>query len=344
MNLFKHCKYLVLIPLISQSMACGESSNYKSINGFVQGTTYQITYNDPKGRDLKPEIEHLLSDFDNSLSIYNPHSTVTAVNNSKRADTIKLENWFVDCFRMAQTVSEQTDGYFDITVKPLTTAYGFAEIDNDKPSISSQMRDSLLKITGYKLLTLTSDNRLIRRTPGVQLDFNAIAKGYSVDLVAAKLETLNIKDYLVEIGGEIFCKGRSSKGENWTVGIDKPFEGNFTPGQDLQAVIMMLSGRGLATSGNYRKFKTNDKGEKITHTINPLTGESVVHTLLSATIIGPSTAIADAYATACMVGGLEWSNKLLAKHHELEGYLIYTDSTKQFKVSVTRNMVRRIKK
>lgn len=334
---------LLSFVVILLSTACKPKALYLTINGFVQGTTYQITYNDPKHRDLKPEIELLLSEFDSTMSIYNPSSMVSIINNSNQADTIRLNPWFIECFDLSQNISVATGGYFDVTVKPLTTAYGFAEVDGNNHAITDKTRDSLLQITGYELISISDSERIVRDMPGVQLDFNAIAKGYSVDLVARKLDELGVTDYIVEIGGEIFCRGVNHNGTDWNIGIDKPFEGNVIPGNDLQTVVA-LSGKGLATSGNYRKFKTNDAGQKVTHTINPITGESVTHTLLSATIIADNTATADAWATACMVGGLDWSTLTLANQPTLEAYLIYAGPNGEFRVFTTKNLNHRIKK
>lgn len=185
------------------------------------------------------------------------------------------------------------------------------------------MIDSLMQFIGMDKVKI-ENGKVIKANPGIQLNFNAIAQGYTSDVIAREFDKRGINNYLVEIGGEIFCKGKNSKGELWSIGIDRPEEGNFVAGEYLEGVVL-LSGRGLATSGNYRKF-TEENGEKYSHTIDPRTGYPVKNKLLSATVIAPDAMTADGLATYFMVVGLEEAKEFLAAHKEIDAYLIYSDS------------------
>lgn len=171
--------------------------------------------------------------------------------------------------------------------------------------------DSLLRFVGYRKIAVDG-GRLRKEDPRMQLDLNSIAQGATSDYIAAYFDSLGLTDYIVEVGGEIFCRGSNAEGKPWRVGIDRPAEGNVLPGADLETVIG-LSGQGLATSGNYRKFYTDDKGRKIVHTINARTGEPVISNLLSVTVVGPTATLADAYGTVCMILGLEKSKEFLGR-------------------------------
>lgn len=306
-----------------------DSKNYQTVDGFAQGTTYHMVYYDPQGRDLRDSITSLLEDFDFTLSTYNPNSLISRINNNDI--TAHPNKWFEECFELSKEISEQTDGAFDITVGPLVKAY---RIGTSNPRIPTQGElDSLMQFVGFHKVQLEG-GKLLKDDPRICLDMNAIAQGYSSDLIGAMFDSLGVKDYMVEIGGEILCRGANPKGDMWRVGIDRPTEGNMVPGQDLQGIIT-LTDRALVTSGNYRKFALDAAGRKVTHTIDPHTARPATHNLLSATILAPTAAVADGYATACMVIGLERSRELLAKIPDLDGYLIYTDNEGNMKVYST---------
>lgn len=317
---------------------CGETRrSYTVIDGFAQGSTFHIVYYDSLGRDLRPEIEEFLEAFDQSLSVYNPNSLLSRINRND-PDAVPDE-WFTECFAISQQISEQTGGIFDITVRPLVQAYKIG-LGDSAHVLTQHEIDSMLQFTGFRKVRI-EDGRLIKDDPRIELDFNAIAQGYSADLTGKLLESHGIHNYLVEIGGEIICKGRNRDGNEWRVGIDKPFEGNTTPGKDLQTIIR-LTDAGLVTSGNYRKFAFDEQGNKVTHTLDPFTGKPARHSLLSATIIAPTSAIADGYATACMALGLEKSIELMNRRPELEAYLVYGDEQGAMAVWMTESMRRRI--
>ncbi len=329
---------LLGIGCVSQG-GSGEGSSYTTVDGFTQGSTYHIVYNDPQGRDLRTPIEELLEDFDNSMSVYNPSSLLTRLNRNDPAAV--PDRWIAECLAIARRISDDTDGAFDITLRPLIEAYRIGS--DDTPRLLSQREiDSIRVFTGYRKARIEG-GRLVKSDPRLALDFNAIAQGYSADLMGAMFDSLGVADYLVEIGGEILCRGRNPQGGEWRVGIDRPIEGNLVPGEELQT-ILKLSDRGLVTSGNYRKFAYDENGNKVTHTIDPHTLRPAVHNLLSATIIAPTAAVADGYATACMVLGLERSKALLARHPELEGYLVFGLPDGSMGVYATPNLAKRISK
>lgn len=313
--------------------ACGEADKSGQeltvIDGFAQGGTYHIVVKSDRPREIKHEIDSLFQVVDNSMSLYNPNSLLSRIN---RNETDVLDPFIIDCINTAQQVSVLSDGLYDITIKPLTSAYGFAgDSVVQHPNV-----DSLLPLIGYQKISI-QEGRLVKADPRMQLDLNSIAQGATSDFIASYLEKQGIHDYIIEIGGEIFCRGTNALGEPWRVGIDRPTEGNITPGADLQVVIG-LSGQGLATSGNYRKFYTDDQGRKIVHTINPKTGQPVISNLLSVTIVASTAAWADAYGTMCMVMGLEASKTFLATHPQIQAYMIYSDEAGNYQTYVTPSL------
>jgi len=285
------------------------------INGLAQGTTYHITYFDKKNRNFKPEIDKLLSDFDKSVSLYDTASIISRVNNNDK--NVVLDRYFMHCYNKSMEVSKATDGAFDVTVGPLVNGWGFSF--KGKARMDSAMVDSLLHFIGYPLVEMKK-GKIIKKDPRVKLDFNALAQGYSVDLVADLLNSKNVSNYIVEIGGEVYAKGKKSNGDYWKVGIEKPID---NPAEDnpLKAIVR-IENKALNTSGNYRKFYI-ENGVRYSHEINPKTGYPAHNSLLSATVLADNCMTADAYATAFMVMGLEKTIKFLEVHPELSAYLIY---------------------
>lgn len=296
-----------------------ESGPYLSISGFTQGTTYHMTYQSPNSdsADLQAEIDALLAIFDQSLSTYIDSSNISKINMNM---TDLTDPYFDAVFNESKRVYKLSDGAFDITVGPLIDAWGFGP--GEKMEMSEELIDSLLQYIGMKKVSV-EDGIIIKKHPQTRLDVNAIAQGYAVDIVCEYLEKQKIVNYMVEIGGELRTKGVSEKKIAWRVGIDKPYYGNQLPGQSLQAVVS-LSGKALASSGNYRKYYEVD-GKKIVHTLDPRTGLTRMSELLSVTIITDKCITADAYATTCMVLGLEAGIDFIEKQENTEALFIYTD-------------------
>jgi thiamine biosynthesis lipoprotein len=317
---------LLVVFLISHSHKKGE---YMQIAGFTQGTTYHITYESKSREDLKTSIDSLLADFDRSLSTYLPTSLISRLN--KNEPGLHADKKFSDVFITSYEVYKKTDGAFDITVAPIVNALGFGT-SKDTLNVDSTMIDSLLQYVGMEKVMLQGDT-LVKTNSHVTLDVNALAQGYSVDVVVDYLENRKIRNYMVEIGGEIRARGKNDQGEYWRIGIDKPVEGNEIPGTELQSIVK-LNDRALATSGNYRKFYEKN-GIKYVHTINPKTGYPVISNLLSATVVARDCITADAYATAFMVMGVDRSIRFLNENQFLDAYLIYSDEKGNFKVFYT---------
>ncbi len=311
-------KKILLVPFLFllTLMSCrGERVEKHIIRGFAQGTTYNIVYLDSHQSVNKSDIANILNDFDLSCSLYKETSLLNKINS--RESCVMDEN-IKNCINLSLQISKESDGIYDITVKPLIEAYGFAA----KNGLKHVNVDSLIQFVGYEKIKISGDT--ISLPKGVEIDLNSIAQGYSVDIVSRFFDEKGIENYLVEIGGEIFCRGKNFSGDNWRIGIDKPIDGNINPGENMQTTIPLESGRGLATSGNYRKFHYDENGERVNHTINPHTGKSATTNLLSSTIIASSAALADGYATMSIAMGAERAIKFFKKHPEIGVYIVYS--------------------
>lgn len=309
---------LVLV-LLSSCRPKAEQADYSRNSGKVYGTFYSIVYQHPEGKDLQTEIDARFAEFDLSMSTFNPNSVITRINTNDAE--VRADDYFKAMYRQAAEVSEITNGAFDITVAPLVNAWGFG--------FGKQQRDStpdiaaLLKITGFRKIKLEND-RLIKSDQAMMLDASAIAKGQASDVIGQLLEAHGCRNYMVEIGGEVACKGVNPKGEKWRIGIDKPVDDPANETPELQTIVA-ISGVGLATSGNYRQFYYRE-GKKYAHTIDPRSGYPVNHQLLSATVIASTCMKADAYATAFMVLGKDSALTICRKFDDMDCYLIYTDA------------------
>ena len=288
---------------------------YQHNSGMVFGTTYNITYQ----CDSNPHnsIIRELEKVDEALSPFNKKSVITAVNNNH---DIEVNDMFADVFLLAQKISDDTSGDFDITVAPLVNAWGFGFKNGTQPT--KHNIDSLKNIIGYKKVRLEG-RKVVKKDKRLMLDCSSIAKGYGSDVVARFLQKRGVKNYMVEIGGEIVTKGISPKRVPWKIGVTRPVDDSLSVSKELQSVINVTD-KAMATSGNYRNFYYKN-GKKYAHTIDPHTGYPVQHNILSATVIADNCATADAYATAFMVMGLEKAQKLLERHPELMAYFIYSD-------------------
>ena len=316
----------ILIILAFITSSCKDKKPvFDNFTGFTQGTTYSIVYDNKKNikpEELKVKVEKILPDFDMSLSLYKDSSIISRIN---RNEEVVVDSFFTEVFIKSALISEMTGGAFDITVGPLVKAWGFGP-DAHK-NFTESKRDSLLNLVGMSKVSLIN-GRLIKSDPRMYLDVNAIAQGFSVDVICSYFDNLGIRNYLIEIGGEVRAKGTKA-GALWRIGIDKPEDNNMSPGQTLEAIIK-ISDKALATSGNYRKFYIED-GIKYSHEIDPKTGYPAKNTLLSVSILADDCAMADGIATACMVMGKEKTIGFLASHPELEAYLVYSDENGNFK-------------
>ena len=297
------------------------------IEGNAQGTTYHITYFDTQNRNLQPEIEKILKDFDKSVSTYIPNSIISRINSNQK--NVIVDKYFKACFNKAKVVWKNTNGAFDPTVYPLVNAWGFGP--GKKQKIEKAKIDSMLQFVGFELIKLKG-NHVVKKDPRVAIDFNAFAQGYSVDVISEFLNSKGINSYIVEIGGEVYAKGRKPDGSNWTIGIEKPID-NKESENPLKAVVK-LENLAIATSGNYRRFIIED-GIKYAHHIDPKTGYPTKNNLLSASVFSNECISSDANATGILVLGLEKAKVFLQKHPELQAYLIYSDENGKYQIYET---------
>lgn len=325
---------LVLVVLVFFSCHGREKKEKIHFWGEAQGTYYSIIYYAADTIVSQNEIDSLLKEFDMVASLWQYNSLISRLNRNETSDA--GHPWFQEMFKLSQQVSEQTSGAFDITVGPLVNAWGFGF--KNRIELTQAMIDSIMRFVGYRLVEMENGN-LKKSHPNIQLDLNAIAAGYAVDLLGKFLEVHGITDYLIDLGGEIRIRGYKPGREKWIIGIEKPAEAADSD-RILQTMIKATD-ISVATSGNYRKFYVKD-GVRYSHTIDPSTGYPVTHTLLSATVIASSTALADAYATAFMVMGLEKSKQFLEKNQGLEAYLIYSDESGNMKIYSTPGLKRLI--
>lgn len=324
---------LVFLVLGTMYIAYEEHTTpYQKNSGKIFGTYYNITYKNNK--DLGDEIVKELQKVDNSLSMFNEKSTIAAVN---RGDDVEVDELFEKVFNLAEKVSEDTDGAFDITVAPLVNAWGFGFKSGAEPTKASI--DSIMQYVGYKSVTL-NNKHIKKQNPQTMLDCSAIAKGFGCDVVAKYLLDKGIENFMIEIGGEVVVSGQNSKKKPWNIGINKPTEDSLSSNNELQDIIS-ITDKAMATSGNYRNFYYKD-GKKYAHTIDPKTGYPVQHSILSATVFAPSCAKADAYATSFMVMGLEKAKEVLVRRKNLDAYIIYSDEKGQNQVWMSESLKKKI--
>ena len=306
--------FLAIGTVIILSESKQGNPEYRTAQGLVFGTRYNITY--LYNADLQPDIDYTLALVDSALSMFNPESTISAVNSSESIQV--TDTMFLKVFRRAMEISRMTNGAFDITVAPAVNAWGFGFKHSE--NISQSTIDSLLEITGYWKIH-EQDGLITKDDPRIMLDCSAIAKGFGTDMVADMLRSKGICDFMVEVGGEIVVSGQNPKGKLWNIGISKPVDDSLSVNNELQTVIPVTD-IAMATSGNYRNFYVKD-GRKYAHTIDPHTCTPVSHSLLSATVFASDCATADALATSMMVMGLDSAQALCARHPEIRAYFIY---------------------
>ncbi|WP_408030273.1 FAD:protein FMN transferase [Tenacibaculum xiamenense] len=314
---------LAVILVVLNFGACNKKVEKKvkkeeitKLEGAIFGTTYHIKYLDTI--NYQKSIDSLFNLMNNSLSTYIPTSDISRIN---RGDTtVVVDDLFVEVFDKAKKIYNETDGYFDPTIGRLIDAYGFGS-GKEKKNLSQEEIKELMAGVGFNKVSLKG-RKVYRENDNIEFNVNAFAKGYGIDVVGRFLETKGIQDYLVEIGGEIRARGKK-KDKAWKVAIEKP---NVDGTRSLQKVIE-LNNESMATSGNYRKYKVNEKGEKIVHTVNAKTGLASESNLLSVSVrMKGDCADVDAYATAFLAMGLEETKKFLQSHPELKVVLLYNDA------------------
>ena len=301
--------------------------------GYAQGTTYHISYLDTRESLYKVQVDSILNVIDFAMSTYNKDAEISIFNSADT--TLTIGKHFQEVLQRSIEISKLTQGDFDVTVGPLVNAWGFGA----DPTVKGDVKpEEILDQVGYQKIQLNG-TQLSKTHPNLKLDVNAIAQGYSVDVIGAFLESKGVTDYMVELGGEIRCNGRNADNNLWRIGIDKPSE--EIQEERFQAIVN-IDNRSLATSGNYRKFYVDENGMKYVHTINPHTGYPVKSNLLSASVIAPDAMTADAFATTFMVMGLEKSIAFSKKHPELYVYFVYVNKKGEWETYISPGMEEQI--
>ncbi len=325
-------KLFAILLFITLFFSCTEKKEkLNSIYGNAIGTTFSIKYKSNSTVNFEANIDSLITAVNKSLSTYIPTSAISKINSGDTA--IVVDDYFVEVFHKSEKIYEQTNGFFDPTIGILVNAWGFGpelSIDN----LDSIKVKDLLKFVGFNKVQL-KNKKVIKRYNQIYFDFNAIAKGYLVDIIGRMFEEYGIHNYLVEIGGEIRARGVNHKNTPWKIAVENP---NFD-GTRSFATTIELNNESIATSGNYRKYRTTPDGKKFVHTINPKTGFAKESNLLSASVISATDcADVDAYATALMAMGFEKSVAFLSKNKQLKAFLIYADDKGQIKTYTTPNL------
>ena len=292
----------LVVLIVGTVLILRKQAPYQTDQGIVFGTIYKST--------CQSEDRHI-----------NENTDLTA------------DSLFTEVFLLAKQISQETHGAFDITVAPLVNAWGFGF--KNAAQVDSIMIDSLHQFVGIAEVELI-DGKVVKIDPRLMLDCSAIAKGYGVDCVARLLDSKGIRNYMINIGGELVMKGENPKMETWSIGVNKPIDDSLSVNQEIQAVLK-LTNVGLATSGNYRNFYYKG-GKKYAHTIDPRTGYPIQHNILSATVVAPDCATADAYATSFMVLGLDSAKQICNAHPELDAYFIYTTDKGNTEIYYTTGM------
>ena len=291
--------------------------SYFSNFGEIHGTYYNIQYK--YTQDIEDSLLFVLDTVNQSLSTYIDKSIISRINQDEQ--NVELDSLFTIVFNEGKEVYRKTNGAFDMTVAPVVNAWGFGYTDSIH--VDSLVIDSLMNFVGFDKIRI-ENNKIVKDFAGIKLDGSAIAKGYSVDFVCYFLQSLGIKNYLVDIGGEVRASGKNKENIVWKVGIDKPIFDPAVQERELQDIIK-LKNIAIATSGNYRQFY--ERGDKMyTHTINPKTGYPAINEVLSVSVLNKKCMVADAYATSFMVLGLEKSKQIVKQDSTLSAYIIYKDS------------------
>ena len=324
--------FLVLL-IVGTVLILRKQAPFQTDQGLVFGTMYKITYQSDE--NLKNEIEAELEKVNQSLSPFSKESVITHINQNT---DLTADSLFTYVFQLAKQISEETHGAFDITVAPLVNAWGFGFKNGTQ--IDSLTIDSIRQFVGIDKVRM-ENGKVIKDDPRLMLDCSAIAKGFGVDCVARLFDRKGIKNYMIDIGGELVMKGENAQMNTWRIGINKPIDDSLAVNQELQT-ILEISNAGMATSGNYRNFYYKD-GKKYAHTIDPRTGYPVQHNILSSTVVAKDCATADAYATSFMVLGLDSAKAVCNAHPELDAYFIYSKDNGETGVYFTEGMKKYLK-
>jgi thiamine biosynthesis lipoprotein len=335
-ELKRFCSFLVVAVLF---VSCDKTTDFHIIQGEAQGSTYSIKYIASEEKVTKNQIDSLLTAFDLSLSTYRPDSKISKINAGD--STVVVDDFFTETFQLSNQIYKETNGLFDPTIGVLVNAYGFGP-NKKQENLSQKQIDSLLQFVGFDKIALNANKTISKKHNQTFIDFNAIAQGYSVDVVANYLKSKGIENAIVEIGGELFALGKNTiDNKNWVVGIDDPLQ---KPEERTLIAKVNLENLGMATSGNYRKVMIDEvTGNKFVHIINPKTGLAQKNNVLSATVLSKSSGLSDGYATAFMLMSLEESKLFLENHKDLYVMLLYVNAHNKMQQFTTENFKALIK-
>jgi len=337
-------RLIFFITSILMFISCEEKEPQLDVlQGSAFGTTYTIQYFSSTAGDgnlesltIEKGIDSVIHAVNKSVSTYMPNSDISKINRGDK--TVVVDDIFKEVFRISETVHTNSHGYFDPTIGVLRNAYGFGDVKAIE-KIDKAVLDSLMQFVGFKKVAISGDGTVMKERPEIYFDFNAVAKGYGIDCIGRYLELQGVSDYLIELGGEILAQGtNSAKGKLWVVGIENV---DSSLENREYATTIKLQDKGMASSGNYRKFRIDSvSGKKYVHTLNPLTGSAEQSDVTSATVVASSCGVADAYATALMALGLEKSKDLLKVTAGIDAYLTYTDSFNVQQVFMTEGFTK----
>lgn len=325
-------KLSALLIIFGFLVSCGGKTETASVfSGEALGTTYSVQYFSEKDINFENAMDSIMEEINTSMSTYSTKSDISKIN---RGDsTVQVDEHFVKVFKASEKIYKESNGFFDPTVGALVNAYGFGP-GKQLTEIDSTDLDSLNKLTGFDKLVLEEDGTISKKHPSIYLDFNAIAKGYAIDVIGKYLEDKNVQNYLIELGGEIRAKGTNlESGSQWIVGIDDPMQ---EEGKRTLFAKVKLVNASMATSGNYRKYRLDSTtGQRFVHTVNPLSGKAERSNLLSASVLAENCMLADGYATAFMALGLERAKEMLQRVDGVGAYLIYSGENGEVEVYTT---------
>ena len=306
---------LIILTALAACRPAGDFIENESV-GYAQGTTYQIKYLTSKKADFQEQFDSIFSAIDHSMSTYQENSIISRLNRGE--SDVMVDVYFKEVMLRSLEVADETGGFFDPSVGPLVRVWGFSET-RPQPADVKPGIDSILNFTGYERIKMSGNK--VEMPDGYQIDFNAIAQGYTVDVLARFLKSRKVEHYMVEVGGEVRTSGHNIRNESWVIGIDKPADEIDV--NDRFQVIVKLDNQSLATSGNYRKFWVDEEtGLRYAHTIDPHTGMPARNTLLSVSVLAKNCMDADAYATALMAMGLDRAWEFVKSHQDLEAYFV----------------------
>ncbi|MCK5825312.1 MAG: FAD:protein FMN transferase [Ichthyobacteriaceae bacterium] len=338
--MIKKIPFTLLVVAMAIFSSCNNNKPIeKTSSGYTLGTTYHIKYYAPDDVNYQTQFDSIYQAIVKSMSTYVPSSDISKINNG---EDIIVDDMFKDVYKTSKKVWNETDGIFDPTIGIIVNAWGFGP-KGEIEDLSDNTIGKLMETVGLEKTKIMDDGTFYKKNPKTQIDFNAIAKGYTLDRVAVFLDSKNVKNYLIEIGGEIVAKGVKQNGKLWKIGIDDP-DKHSGESRPLTAVLS-ITDKAMATSGNYRRYRIDSlTGEKFVHTINTKTGYTSRSNMLSASVIAENCTLADAYATSFMAMGLGKSKEFLNKHSELDAYLIYIDSKGKWQKYITKGFDEKLDK